>query len=101
MPKRIQRRRTKGWKMPEGVIYIGRPTKWGNPFPVNKVGNLEAVRQYRMWLNNTLPGQTIKEAARTELKGKDLACWCIEGGACHGDVLIDIANPEQRGGEEQ
>src|ERR1035437_1021501 len=29
-PKRIQRRRTKGWRMPEGAIYVGRPTKWGN-----------------------------------------------------------------------
>lgn len=29
--KRIQRKRTKGWKMPENTIYVGRPTKWGNP----------------------------------------------------------------------
>ncbi|HEY9415508.1 MAG TPA: DUF4326 domain-containing protein [Pseudonocardia sp.] len=32
MPKRIQRQRTKGWRMPEGAVYVGRPTKWGNPF---------------------------------------------------------------------
>lgn len=31
-PKRIQRKRTKGWTMPEDTIYVGRPTKWGNPF---------------------------------------------------------------------
>lgn len=31
-PKRIQRRRTKGWRMPEGAIYVGRGSKWGNPF---------------------------------------------------------------------
>ena len=31
-PKRIQRKRTKGWRMPPGTIYVGRPTKWGNPF---------------------------------------------------------------------
>lgn len=30
MPKRIQRERRKGWRMPEGAIYVGRPTKWGN-----------------------------------------------------------------------
>ena len=29
-PKRIQRKRTKGWRMPAGAIYVGRPTKWGN-----------------------------------------------------------------------
>ena len=34
MPKRIQRKRTKGWRMPEGAVYVGRPTKWGNPFRV-------------------------------------------------------------------
>lgn len=32
MPKRIQRRRTKGWRMPTGAVYVGRPTIWGNPF---------------------------------------------------------------------
>lgn len=31
-PTRIQRKRTKGWKMPEGAIYVGRPTQWGNPW---------------------------------------------------------------------
>lgn len=32
MPERIQRRRVAGWRMPEGAVYVGRPTKWGNPF---------------------------------------------------------------------
>ena len=31
-PKRIQRKRTAGWRMPEGAVYVGRPSKWGNPF---------------------------------------------------------------------
>ena len=31
-PKRIQRKRTKGWRMPEGAVYVGRPSIWGNPF---------------------------------------------------------------------
>ena len=34
MPQRIQRKRTKGWRMPEGAIYVGRPTRWGNPFTI-------------------------------------------------------------------
>jgi len=33
-PVRIQRRRTKGWRMPEGAVYVGRPTKWANPYRV-------------------------------------------------------------------
>ena len=31
-PQRIQRKRTKGWRMPDGAVYVGRPTRWGNPF---------------------------------------------------------------------
>ena len=34
MPKRIQRKRTAGWRMPENTVYVGRPTRWGNPYPV-------------------------------------------------------------------
>jgi hypothetical protein len=34
-PIRIQRKRTKGWKMPENTVYVGRPTKWGNPFKIS------------------------------------------------------------------
>lgn len=34
MPVRIQRSRSAGWRMPEGAVYVGRPTKWGNPFRV-------------------------------------------------------------------
>lgn len=35
-PQRIQRRRTAGWRMPDGAVYVGRPTRWGNPFTVGK-----------------------------------------------------------------
>lgn len=36
-PQRIQRKRTKGWRMPEGAIYVGRPSPWRNPFKVGEV----------------------------------------------------------------
>lgn len=36
MPERIQRKRTKGWRMPAGAIYVGRPSRWGNPFAVGE-----------------------------------------------------------------
>lgn len=36
-PKRIQRKRTKGWRMPEGAVYVGRGSRWGNPFKVERV----------------------------------------------------------------
>jgi hypothetical protein len=35
--ERIQRKRTKGWRMPENAVYVGRPTKWGNPYQVGKM----------------------------------------------------------------
>lgn len=37
-PKRIQRKRTKGWRMPEDAVYVGRPSKWGNPIDLSDVG---------------------------------------------------------------
>jgi hypothetical protein len=45
-PKRIQRKRTKGWRMPEGAVYVGRPTRWGNPVRVSggiRLGNRPTV----------------------------------------------------------
>lgn len=42
MPRRIQRQRTKGWRLPEGAVYVGRPTKWGNPFR-RRGGGAEAI----------------------------------------------------------
>lgn len=93
MPKRIQRKRTKGWRMPEDAVYVGRPTKWGNPFRLGTYNSLgEIVRQYREWLDVSLPGQEIKEAAKTELRGRDLLCWCPLNRPCHADVLLEIAN---------
>lgn len=43
MPERIQRRRSKGWRMPEGAIYVGRPTKWGNPYTLGGANGLACV----------------------------------------------------------
>jgi Domain of unknown function (DUF4326) len=92
-PKRIQRKRTKGWKMPEGVVYVGRPTKWGNPFRLSDQHSTgEIVRQYREWLSLSLPGEQLKNDSVVELRGKDLACWCPVDQPCHADVLLEIAN---------
>jgi hypothetical protein len=68
MAKRIQRKRTKGWRMPEGAVYVGRPSKWGNPFKLDGWrGSFQAtmmlgergddagcraaaIKLYRLWL---------------------------------------------------
>ena len=79
-------------------IYIGRPGKWGNPFRIS--GDSEkaretAVRLYKNWLDADPSGQRVAAAARRELRGKVLGCWCAPK-ACHGDVLAEIANERER-----
>ncbi|WBB81289.1 DUF4326 domain-containing protein [Micromonospora sp. WMMD882] len=88
--RRIQRRRTAGWRMPEGAVYVGRPGRWGNPFrgdtPASRAG---AVRLFRLWVARH---PDYADAVRAELAGKTLACWCPLDKPCHADVLVDIAN---------
>lgn len=98
MPERIQRRRTKGFVMPAAAIYVGRPTRWGNPWRVVRDGRGQRVRhvtedrsagwfivpQYalqtatRMFysdlVNDRLP-YTVDDVER-ELAGRNLSCWC-------------------------
>ena len=75
--------------MPKGAVYIGRPSKWGNPFAIGRDGNrAEVILKYCEWLE----GQPDKMAqAKLELAGKGLVCFCAPL-ACHGDVLLEVAN---------
>lgn len=97
MPVRIQRKRTKGFKLPAGCVYVGRPTRWGNPYKVAIVGDATTcVALYRehFWLKR---GRWMFDASDLdvrELRGKDLACWCRLDQPCHADVLLEIANRE-------
>ena len=69
-------------------VYIGRPSKWGNPFVIGRDGSrAEVVAKYRAWIVT----QPALMNALEELRGRDLVCWCAPL-ACHGDVLIDLAN---------
>jgi hypothetical protein len=96
MPKRIQRSRRKGWKMPANAIYVGRPTKWGNPYPVEEFGRDEAVGRFRVLFERRAQGLDTEFPLPSleELRGKDLACWCPLDKKCHADVLIEEANRE-------
>lgn len=121
MPERIQRQRTAGWRMPEGVVYVGRPGRWGNPFSAMDVGE-----QYPSLTDQQLAGMLVAnfrdliraggrldlpnwrrfdgvrvravfrypslEEIRAELAGRDLACWCPTSSPCHADVLLELAN---------
>lgn len=85
-------------KKSEFDVYIGRPSKWGNPFS-HKEGTLakfkvatreEAIAKYTEWLF----GQNhLLEVLKTELKGKVLGCWCSPQ-ACHGEILAALANED-------
>lgn len=90
MPHRIQRKRTKGWKMPENTVYVGRPTKWGNPYTLQGWSRERAVSLYR--------GYAVRKFGnlKAQLGGKNLACWCPLDQPCHADVLLELAN----GGEK-
>ena len=90
-PIRIQRRRTKGWKMPDNTVYVGRGSKWGNPYLPSecKDGATGAVDAFRV-LVESVP-ETIEEIIN-DLKGKNLACWCGIDKICHADVLLKLAN---------
>lgn len=121
-PRRVQLRRTKGWRKPEGAVVVARPTKWGNPirwanYPVTVSVGDEGERERvsdatrRDWAvtdfeaaikygPERLPGYPSVDEIRTELAGRDLACWCPltdENGhpvRCHADVLLAIANSD-------
>jgi len=117
MPERIQRKRTKGWKLPDGAICVTRPGKWGNPFE----RGVKLTRDSDLWpyAAELVPGGVrdltsfallrpeelveahfrwfveqphLMMAVEEELGGHDLACFCKIGAACHGDFLLSMAN---------
>lgn len=94
-PKRVQLRRTKGWRKPSGVVSVARPTKWGNPYPVSdRVTPAQAVASYEMAVRCGYDHVPDTETIQAELRGRDLACWCPAGQECHADVLLRIANEQ-------
>ncbi len=104
MPVRIQRKRTKGFRLqdasPNGlpVVYVGRPSKWGNPYT-----GATALDDFTKWASNKRLRGDLHE-----LRGKNLACWCklcerhrdgkplgVECSdcvPCHAEILLEISN---------
>jgi hypothetical protein len=94
MPQRVQRRRAPGWRSPAGAVYVGRPTKWGNPFrPKKRTERALAlcVTTFEEMLHKGLLKISVDDV-RQELRGKDLLCWCSAAQTCHADVLLKVAN---------
>lgn len=107
--------------MPENTVYVGRPSRWGNPFPTHEPvrdghgdiipGRREEVRTPEMAVklyakmmlpyrhhgaNSTLDkfyeSEANLEEIKRELRGKNLCCWCRLDQACHADFLLEMAN---------
>lgn len=118
-PRRIQRSRAKGWRMPPNTVYVGRPSMDANKHLVVRDGRLWGV-----WIGGTMDTVTCADKAdahrlaaalfrrdmesaqeldpqavgltAARLRGKNLACWCAIGLACHADVLLELANAPLR-----
>lgn len=108
-PRRIRRRRVKGWRKPRNTVCVTRPGTFGNPFTLKAAHEAgyktydaaSAVRDFRAWLNGSrevwMGEQSEQKCAALlrrlpELRGKNLACWCALDAPCHADVLLEIAN---------
>lgn len=112
-PVRVQRRRVKGWRMPAGAVYVGRGSRWGNPWregevsgwlikpgglidraphePLTREQAIESFRNSEEW---HMQEPYYVAALRNALAGKDLACWCKLTDPCHADVLLELANKD-------
>lgn len=120
-PQRLQRRRRRGWRMPDGAVYVGRPTIWGNPFLVTRSsdyhglpgswfvraedGSLHhphvdtqtaarrtAVDLYAQHVVHDTDARVTVSMIRSQLAGRDLVCWCPRDEPCHADFLLAVAN---------
>ena len=78
--------------MPPNTVYVGRPSKWGNPFVVGEDGTAtECVRLFAADVaHGSKVGFILDEVL--QLRGKNLACWCKIGEPCHADILLELAN---------
>jgi hypothetical protein len=99
---RVYSRRKGADPIPAGAVYVGRGTPWGNPFKASvptREEHTKVVARYRdAVLNGTASGAYVA-AVRSQLRGKDLVCWCQSPSdedplPCHATVLLEIANEE-------
>lgn len=99
-PRRIQLKRTKGWRMPPNTVKVDRTTRYGNDFIMAHEGTRDiAIASFREKAEAQMKyGPKFYEP----LRGKNLACWCPLDKPCHADVLLELVNAPARslaGGE--
>ncbi|WP_419181634.1 DUF4326 domain-containing protein [Novosphingobium mangrovi (ex Huang et al. 2023)] len=110
--QRVRRRRGRLTRPPQqGVIYVGRPTLWGNPFTGRCSGHAKSIILHRRWLSGGLGALSLERMGFCpseieslgrlrervlinlhRLAGKDLSCWCpLTSEWCHAETLLDMA----------
>ena len=121
IPVRLQRKRTKGFKLVSPnelpIVYVGRGTRFGNPFRLDADGFIEnytrwgqwenwsysnnfsikdVVELYEQWVDGQLRNNRLplppKWSDISNLKGKNLSCFCPLSEPCHADILLRLAN---------
>jgi len=80
--------------MPPNTVYVGRPSKWGNPFKIGVHGTREEIlRSYRVWIDQKL---SEDPDFLRPLRDRNLACFCRLTEPCHADILLKLANHQSR-----
>jgi hypothetical protein len=95
-PERLKLSRLRGFRLQElsqrtnglEAVKVSRPGKWGNPFHIAEYGRDRAIELHRKeMLRRIQNGLDL-----SQLKGKNLACWCEPEELCHADTLLELAN---------
>lgn len=96
----VYSRRKDAEKAPAGAVYVGRGTPFGNPFVIGRDGDRDAViEKHAYWLSRAEQTGLVRQV-QTELRGKDLVCWCSPL-PCHADLLLKIANVEANASSQE
>ncbi len=89
MPKVLSKRTD---TIPLDAVYVGRPSKWGNPYKIGwQKHNIYWNRDDVILMYKKMIAEGFSATQLAELKGKDLVCWCSPL-PCHADVLLELAN---------
>lgn len=120
-PVRVQRKRTKGYRLPPNTVSVTRPHAFGNPYRIGDLctwntprlefggkGLADILREAHgrpvyqtaadtVWgfKEMVISSPKFQRAIQDKLKGKNLACFCRLGHPCHAQILLEYANPEK------